>query len=134
MTCEILILDSEILINNHLVLRINYDYDISKYSLEYSTNSIHNTMQKCTEECNNNDKSEKDYILLLDFNGVTKDKINISKIKKIIKYVQEAYPDKLSKCIVYNYTDMWKFFIDIILSIVDSDTKKKICFRKNLSI
>ena len=65
---------------------------------------------------------------------MNKEQIDIRKIKLLVKYVQDTYPDKLSKCVVYNYTEIWKFFIDIILSIVDKKTKEKICFKKTLSI
>ena len=74
------------------------------------------------------------YILLLDFNKFKKKYIHLDKIKKILKFVQSDYPDKLEKCIVYNYTKFWKFLMTVILSILDPVTKKKIKFIKTLDI
>ena len=127
---EILLLDNNILINGHLVLRIDYNIDINYIHIDTILASLDKTMKlAATEEC-----EKETYILLLDFKKVRKKFINMRKIKKILHHLQNGYPDKLEKCVVYNYTKLWKFLMRVILSLLDPVTKKKICFKKSLNI
>ena len=99
MNNDIITLDNDIFINGHLVLRINYNTNINNIPIDNILNNISDTLTKASNEI-----AEKNtYILLLDFNQVKKKYIHLDKIKKILKFVQNDYPDKLEKCIVYNY-------------------------------
>jgi len=125
----LLLIDNNLLINEHLVLRINYNTNINKIPIDNIIESLNITLLRAHEE---SDKKTT-YILLLDFKRVKKKYINIHKIKKILIYLQNKFPNKLEKCIVYNYSSIWKLFLTLITSLLDPVTKKKIILKTNVS-
>ena len=130
---NIIIFDKDIYINNHPVLRINSDIDIRTLENDDIFKNIDNVINLTKQEYNNGLCKEK-FIILVDFSKLNKDDVDISKIKSILKYVLNKYSNNLEKCVIYNYTIFWKFLINIIMGILDKETKKKICFKKNLQI
>ena len=125
---SILFIDDEILINGHLVLRINYNTNINKVPINNILCNLNSTLSIADKSAN-----KGTYILLLDFKKVKKRYINIKKIKTILHFLQNTYPDKLEKCVVYNYTAMWKIILNLITNLLDPVTKQKIVLKKNIS-
>jgi hypothetical protein len=130
---SIILLDNDIYINEHPVLRVNCNIDIRNMD----NNKIYNNIDKVMDFVKNEyDKGlcKRNFIMLVDFNNLNKDQIDISKIKIILNYILNKYTIYLEKCVIYNYNIFWKFLINTIMSIIDINTKKKICFKKNLQI
>jgi len=130
---SIILLDNDIYINEHPVLRVNYNIDIRNID----NTSIYNNIDKVMNVVKNeHDKGlcKRNFIILVDFNNLNKDQVDISRIKIILKYILNKYNTYLEKCVIYNSNIFWKFLINIIMSIIDTNTKKKICFKKNLQI
>ena len=121
---SIIIFDKEIYINEYPVLRINYDIDIRKIENSLLFESIDKVIHSADLEYKEG-LCKRNFILLVDFNKLNKDQVDISKIKKLLKYVLRKYSNNLEKCVIYNYNIFWKFLINIIMGIVDSETKKK---------
>lgn len=128
-----IIFDNKIYINQHPVLRINYDIDIRLINNELLFNNIDKTVELARIEYEKG-LCKKSFIILVDFNKLKRDTVDISKIKIILKYVLNKYISDIEKCVIYNYNIFWKFLISMIMSIIDTDAKKKICFRKKLDI
>jgi len=130
---SIILLDNDIYINEHPVLRVNYNIDIRNID----NTSIYNNIDKVMNVVKNEHYKglcKRNFIILVDFNNLNKDQVDISKIKIILKYILNKYNTYLEKCVIYNSNIFWKFLINIIMSIIDTNTKKKICFKKNLQI
>lgn len=122
---NIIIFDKDIYINNHPVLRINSDIDIRTLENDDIFKNIDNVINLTKQEYNNGLCKEK-FIILVDFSKLNKDDVDISKIKSILKYVLNKYSNNLEKCVIYNYTIFWKFLINIIMGILDKETKKNL--------
>lgn len=130
---SIILLDNDIYINEHPVLRVNYNIDIRNID----NTSIYNNIDKVMNVVKNEHEKglcKRNFIILVDFNNLNKDQVDISRIKIILKYILNKYNTYLEKCVIYNSNIFWKFLINIIMSIIDTNTKKKICFKKNLQI
>ena len=124
----ILYIDTDLLINQKTVLRINYEIDIDKMDNDILKKKIDSVLDKCNEI-----NSSNDVILLLDFSKVKQKNTSLKKMRDIITHVQKHHLDKLHKCIIYNYTSTWKFFMDLLLSLLDKTTKRKVCFKNDVS-
>jgi len=126
---SLLLFDKSLVINGYPTVRINYDININNLTIDDIKTNIDKTMFDLKDT-----KSTNKFILLLDFNSVNKTNLNISKFKAIIMYVQEKYLDKLYKCIIYNYTRLWKFIIDMLMNVIDEESKNKIILKKDLEL
>lgn len=76
--------------------------------------------------------SQDGIILLLDMKQVSIENIDLMKIKRILKLVSEEYPEYLHKCIIYNYSDIFKFLLDAVRLFLDERTNSKIIVRNNI--
>ena len=123
---EILLIDNDIEINKNIVMRINYSININNYNVEYILSSINKSISKL--------ENNETFILLLDLKKVKNQNMNISKLKLLINGIPETWSEKLYRCIIYNYTDFWKFLIKMLLKVIDKKNKDKIVFKKELDI
>ena len=71
-------------------------------------------------------------ILMLDMKVVKMDSIDLMKIKRILKLVSEKYPEYLYKCVIYNYTDVFKFLLDAVRMFLDERTNSKIIVKNDI--
>ena len=120
---DILYIDDNLLINNIQILKINHNININDTNVDMVIHKINHFMNKLD--------NDEQFIILIDFNELDHD-INILKLKKIIKYVENTYIKRLYKCIIYNYTNTWKIILDIIMSFISQETKDIICLKKNI--
>ena len=130
---SIILLDDEIYINEHPVLRVNHNINISEMNNFTIYHNIDKVMDIVKNE-HNKGLCKRNFILLVDFNDFSKEKIDISKLKIILNYILDKYTVYLEKCVICNYNIFWKFLINVIMSLIDNNTKKKICFKKDLQI
>ena len=117
---DLLYVDNDLLINNIPIIRIKHSININDYNVKQILDKIDLFMYSITED---------KYIVLVNFNEMDHD-ISISKIKDIIIYVEKTYIDRIFKIIIYNYNIMWKFLIDILLTVLNKNTTDKLCFKK----
>ena len=92
------------------------------YILMYITNNINNILSKNNEFIVHVNMKK---ILLTD---IDKHKIFIQNFSS---YLKENYPDKLSKCYIYNAPTIFKQILNIISVFIDKETLKKIELIKN---
>ena len=71
-------------------------------------------------------------IVLVDMKTISIQYVDLGKVKKIVKLITEKYPDYLHKCIIYNYTDVFKFLMDAIRLFLDDVTNTKIIINNNM--
>lgn len=71
-------------------------------------------------------------IVLVDMKAVSIQYVDLGKVKKIIKVITEKYPNFLHKCIIYNYTDGFKFLMDAVRLFLDDTTNAKIIINNNM--
>ena len=119
---DLLYIDNDLLINNIPIIRIKHSININDYNVKQILDKIDLFMYSITED---------KYIVLVNFNEMDHD-ISISKIKDIIIYVEKTYIDRIFKIIIYNYNIMWKFLIDILLTVLNKNTTDKLCFKKQI--
>ena len=124
---SVLIIDENILINGHTVVRINYKFNINKFSINSIISDINNTLLKVIKSSPKNT-----YILIVDFKQIKKKHVNIKKIRKILDFLQNTFPDRLEKCIMINYNSLWKILLKIVKSFLDPVTKNKIILGDNI--
>jgi hypothetical protein len=119
---DLLYIDNDLLINNIPVIRIRHTFNINDHNVAGVIHIIDLFMLTLTDN---------KYILLVNFDEMDHD-ISISKIKDIILYVEKMYIQKIFKIVIYNYNIVWKFLIDILLTVLNKKTKEKLCFKKNI--
>ena len=119
---DLLYVDNELLINNIPIIRIKHSININDYNVKQILDKIDLFMTSITED---------KYIVLVNFDEMDHD-ISISKIKDIIIYVEKTYIDRIFKIIIYNYNIIWKFLIDILLTVLNKNTTDKLCFKKQI--
>lgn len=119
---DLLYVDNELLINNIPIIRIKHSININNYNVKQILDKIDLFMTSITED---------KYIVLVNFDEMDHD-ISISKIKDIIIYVEKTYIDRIFKIIIYNYNIIWKFLIDILLTVLNKNTTDKLCFKKQI--
>ncbi len=79
--------------------------------------------------------SQNKFIILMDLSKlqITPDYAsnNIFFYRRLKKRLEEAFPDKLEKVIIYNYTRKTIFFVSILKLILDKELTEKIIIDKN---
>ena len=83
----------------------------------------------------NNNGSNNKFIILIDLGRlqITPDYAtnNIFFYKKLKRKLELAFPNKLEKVIIYNYTRTTLFFVNVIKLVLDKELTKKIIIDKN---
>jgi hypothetical protein len=92
------------------------------YILIYITNNINNILLK------NNDFVVHVNMKKISLTDVDKHKLFIQNFSS---YLKENYPDKLSKCYIYNAPTIFKQILNIISVFIDKETQTKIELVKN---
>ena len=92
------------------------------YILIYITNNINNILLK------NNDFVVHVNMKKISLTDVDKHKLFIQNFSS---YLKENYPDKLSKCYIYNAPAIFKQILNIISVFIDKETQTKIELVKN---
>jgi hypothetical protein len=101
----------------YLATNITYNY-----ILIYITNNINNILSK------NNDFVVHVNMKKISLTDVDKHKLFIQNFSS---YLKENYPDKLSKCYIYNAPVIFKQILNIISVFIDKETQTKIELVKN---
>ncbi len=71
------------------------------------------------------------FTVIIDFKKVKISNINIMKLKKLIQFTNNSFPDRLKYCFIYGLSKLFKPLFKIIMLLLDEDTKEKIIIRKN---
>ena len=116
----------EFLINERIVLELDYEKKINNDSIEILNTELSNIIKE-------NNITKDGLIFILDLSKVSSGDINLGVTKKVIKSFQDNFPDYLHKCIVLNYSLKMKMILNIIKSFLDPVTSKKIVINKNVN-
>tara|TARA_Y100000385_G_C13046850_1_gene617887 strand:+ start:473 stop:898 length:426 start_codon:yes stop_codon:yes gene_type:complete len=116
----------EFLINEKVVLELNYEKKIDNDSIENLNCELRNIINK-------HHISKEGLIFILDLSKVSSGDVNLGVAKKVIKNFQDNFPDFLHKCIVLNYSIKMKMILHILKSFLDPVTSKKIIINKNVN-
>jgi hypothetical protein len=92
------------------------------YILMYITNNINNILLK-----------KNDFIVHVNMKKISLTDVDKHKlfIQNFSSYLKENYPDKLSKCYIYNAPTIFKQILNIINVFIDKETQTKIELVKN---
>ena len=92
------------------------------YILIYITNNINNILLK-----------NNDFVVHVNMKKISLTDIDKHKlfIQNFSSYLKEKYPDKLSKCYIYNAPGVFKQILNIISVFIDKETQTKIELVKN---
>jgi hypothetical protein len=92
------------------------------YILIYITNNINNILLK-----------NNDFVVHVNMKKISLTDIDKHKlfIQNFSSYLKENYPDKLSKCYIYNAPTIFKQILNIISVFIDKETQTKIELVKN---
>jgi len=69
------------------------------------------------------------FTVIIDFKKVKISNINIMKLKKLIQFTNNSFPDRLKYCFIYGLSKLFKPLFKIIMLLLDEDTKEKIIIR-----
>jgi hypothetical protein len=103
-----------------LIVQPNYSLNLNKYK--------YNDLQDTIRILLNSYKNIM-FTIIVDFKKVKMCNINIIKLKKLIQYTNEFYPDKLKFCFIYGLKKIFKPVVKVLMLLLDDDTKEKIIFR-----
>lgn len=108
--------------NNEIIL--NYIYfkhfatkETYSFILNYITNNIDRVLVNNSE-----------FVMSVNMKSITLSEVDKHKIfiQNISEYLKEKYPEKLSKCYIYNAPFVFSQIYNIVSMFIDKDTQKKI--------
>lgn len=121
---DIFIYNEDLKINGFPVLKVNTDLDFKHYSIKEILDKIEDNINSTIKK----DALNK-FIITLDLNlDSSNTNIDVKKIKEINIFCQTQYSHLIEKCIIYNYTVIWKMLLKTVLCFVDKTMRNKICF------
>jgi hypothetical protein len=110
------------IIENNIII----DYIYFKY---LATNTTYNyILMYITNNINNILLENNDFIVHVNMKKISLSDVDKHKlfIQNLSSYLKESYPDKLSKCYIYNAPGVFKQILNIISIFIDKETQEKI--------
>jgi len=125
----ILALD-EFMINNKICVQLNYSIPLDTMN----ANEISKNIERDLADIIKQYEIEKDGIVfLLDISRVNRKDLDVTKVKTILKYICDSFPDMLNKCVVYNYNKTVKLLFNLLKNFLDKVTADKIIIDESVS-
>ena len=116
-------------INNRVCIYPDYSFNFNNIDKTTIFNDISNNLNSIIKECNIQNEG---IIVLLDLGKIDTKGLDLSLLKTLVNYFQDAYPDILHKIIIYNYSFKFLWILNIFKKFMDKDTRKKIVIDKNI--
>ena len=116
-------------INNRVCIYPDYSFNFNNIDKTTIFNDISNNLNSIIKECNIQNEG---IIVLLDLGKIDTKGLDLSLLKTLVNYFQDAYPNILHKIIIYNYSFKFLWILNIFKKFMDKDTRKKIVIDKNI--
>lgn len=120
----------DFMINEKICIQLNYEIALENMN----GNQICENIQRDLQEIINDYKVPKEgLIFILDISRVNSADLDIPKVKKILTFLSNNFPDMLNRCIVFNYSKKVKMLFTLIKNFLDKKTSEKIIIDESIS-
>tara|TARA_B100001093_G_scaffold503917_1_gene558986 strand:- start:3087 stop:3542 length:456 start_codon:yes stop_codon:yes gene_type:complete len=120
----------DFMINEKICIQLNYEIALENMN----GNQICENIQRDLQEIINDYKvPQEGLIFILDISKVNSIDLDIPKVKKILTFLSNNFPDMLNRCIVFNYSKKVKMLFTLIKNFLDKKTSEKIIIDESIS-